>query len=159
MYIYLNDLVSQRAFTPVTNTTQLIAQFLPTLGPGDSDFSVGVFAQGSLLSTGSQYYYQLQFYSGGLVGGNDYLLQISEYNTVTTSFYMATTPNRDKVRFMYNYYPSDNNYQYFDISYVQFYRFFRQVQFLHTTTTVSHYNTITINYNPYGSLPIYSSSN
>jgi hypothetical protein len=138
MYIYLPSNAAQQPYTPVTSNNNLICQFLPAVS-FDRDFSVGMFGQGTLLNTGSQFYYQIQMYNGGLTGGADYLLQISEYNTASSSFYMSTSPNRQKIEWMYNYYPSSNNWQYWDSFYIKSYCFFRSAQFLHTTTTVSNY--------------------
>lgn len=50
---------------------------------------------------------------GGLIVNRDYLVQISEYNTATSSFYMPTSPGRQQIQFMYQYYPSVHNWQYF----------------------------------------------
>lgn len=95
---------------------------------------------------------------GGLIAGGDYLFQLSEYNTATSSFYLPTAPGRREVRFMYNYYPSVHNWQYHDSVGVRYYRFFKFAEFLHTTTTINDYETIRINYRPYGSLSAYSST-
>ena len=64
---------------------------------------------------------------GGLIAGYDYLFQLSEYNTATSSFYMPTVPGRREVRFNYNYYPSSPSYnwEYYDSISVRYYRFFK----------------------------------
>ncbi len=95
---------------------------------------------------------------GGLTSGYDYLFQLSEYNTATSSFYMPTAPGRREVRFNYNYYPSNHNYVYRDSVHIQHYRYFRFAEFLHTTTTINDYKTIKINYKPYGSLSAFTST-
>jgi hypothetical protein len=115
-----------------------------------------------MINSGSIYYYACYMRIGGLTGGADYLIQLSEYNTATSSFHMPTSPGRQQVQFMYNYYPADttyHNWQYFESITIYHYRFFRFAQFLHTTTTVGDYETITINYTPYGSLSAYSGNN
>jgi hypothetical protein len=131
---------------------------LPALS-GDKDFTIGMFAQASLLNTGSQFYFEIYFNNGGLTAGADYLLQINEYNTATSSFYMATSPGRQKIEWVFIYYPSNYGYEYWDSFYVKSYRFFKQAELLHTTTTVNDYETITINYKPYGALSAGSSNN
>lgn len=96
---------------------------------------------------------------GGLAASSDYLIQLSEYNTATSSFYMPTSPGRQQLSFRYAYYPSVYNYLYYDAVNFFAYTYFRSAQFLHTTATVSDYETITINYTPYGNLAAASSSN
>lgn len=76
---------------------------------------------------------------GGMLSGRDYLLQISEYNTATSSFYCPTAPDRQLIDWHYNYYPSVNNWYYYEAFYIKSYTRFRSVQLLHTTTTVSDY--------------------
>jgi len=105
--IYLPSNAAQQAYTPVTSGSNLICQFLPAVSY-DRDFSVGVYSQGALSNTGAggQYYYEIYFRNGGLYAGQDYLLQISEYNTATSSFYMSSSPNRQKIDWSYTH--SDN---------------------------------------------------
>lgn len=107
--IYLPSNGAQQPFTPVNNNANLKCQFLPALSV-DKDFSIGMYAQASLLNSGSQFYYEVYFNNGGLTGGGDYLLQISEYNTATSSFYMATAPGRQKIEWVFIYYPSNYGY-------------------------------------------------
>lgn len=72
---------------------------------------------------------------------------------------MSTSPNRQKISWHYNYYPSSNNWTYWEAFYIKAYTRFRSVELLHTTTTVGDYETLTINYKPYGSLSAGSSNN
>ena len=160
-YINLPDNTAGRAFTPVNNNNNLVVQFLPALS-SDRDFSVGTFADARLIDSGCcsyYYYYEIQMRYGGLVAGRDYLLQISEYNTATSSFYMSTSPNRQLIKWRYNYDPGSNNWNYYDNFYIKSYTRFSSVQFLHTTTTVNDYDTLTINFTPNGSLSAGSSNN
>lgn len=128
------------------------------MGVGDRDFSVGTFSECSLDTSGTYYYVCYMRYAG-LTPSADYLIQISEYNTATSSFYMPTSPGRQELRFYYRYYPSGTDWRYYDAVNFFYYRYFRNAQFLHTTTTASDYETITINYTPYGSLGAVSSNN
>jgi len=72
---------------------------------------------------------------------------------------MSTSPNRQLIKWMYQFNPSVHNWQYWDNFYIKSYTRFRSVQFLHTTTTVNDYDTLTINFTPYGSLSAASSNN
>jgi hypothetical protein len=159
LYITLPSNGAQQPFTPVNNNNDLIVQFLPALGPGDRDFSVGFFSDAILTTSGSQFQYQIQMRYGGLVGGRDYMLQISEYNTVNSKIYMSTSPNRQLVTWDYAYYPASLNYRYRDAFYIKSHTSFLFAQLLHTTTTVSDYETITINYKPNGALAAASANN
>jgi hypothetical protein len=134
-YIYLPSGGAGQPFTPKTSGSNVIGQFLPAMAPGDRDFSIGSFAQCSLISN----YYACYLRYGGLISGNNYLVQLSEFNTATSAFYMPTSPGRQQLNFMYQYYPSIHNWQYFDTVYTYSYCFFRFAQFLHTTTTVNDY--------------------
>lgn len=100
----------------------------------------------------SYYYYKCEMRYGGLKAGYDYLFQLSEYNTATSSFYMPVSPGRREVRFFYHYYPLGSNYQYYDSVHIRHYSFFRFAEFLHTTTTINDYKTIKINYRPNGDI-------
>lgn len=113
-----------------------------------------------MIDSGSILYYKCEMRYGGLKAGWDYLFQLSEYNTATSSFYMPTAPGRRDVTLMYNYYPSSSSYdwKYFDVVHIRYYCFFRFAEFLHTTTTINDYKTIKINYKPYGNLGAYSST-
>lgn len=112
LYIYLTGSSAGTPFTPVTSGSNVIAQFLPALNSGDRDFSIGYFAECTLGNSGG-YYYSCNLRVGGLTPFADYLVQLSEYNTATSSFYMPTTPGRYQIQFMYDYYPSNSNWQYF----------------------------------------------
>lgn len=158
LYIYLPDDLAQQPYTPVHNNNHLVVQFLPALSAGDSDFSVGFFSDGYLKTSSSKYYIDIFMRYGGIHSGGDYLLQISEYNTADSSFYMSQSPNRQQIDWLYQYYPSVYDYRYYDTFYIQSYVRFRQVQLLHTTTTVGDYDTLTIKYKPYGALSGYSST-
>jgi hypothetical protein len=92
-YIYLATSNAGQAFTPKTSGSNVIAQFLPSMAPGDSDFSVGSYAECTLGNNGAYYYICYMRY-GGLLANNDYLVQLSEYNTATSSFNMPTSPGR-----------------------------------------------------------------
>lgn len=72
---------------------------------------------------------------------------------------MSTSPNRERITTDYNYYPASTNSHYRDAFYIRAYRLFRQAQFLHTTTTVDEYDTLTIKYKPNGALSAASSNN
>lgn len=74
-----------------------------------------------------------------MLAGRDYMLQISEYNTATSSFYLPTSPDRQLIDWHYNYYPTIHNWYYREVFYIKSYTRFRSVQLLHTTTTVSDY--------------------
>ena len=137
--IYLPSNAAGQPFTPKTSGSNVIGQFLPSMGAGDWDFSVGFFAECTLNNQGSYYYYSCNLRYGSLTGGNDYLVQLSEFNTATSSFYMPTAPGRQQLSFMYYYYPGGTNSRYYDQTIVYYYCFFRSAQFLHTTTTVSDY--------------------
>lgn len=128
------------------------------MGVGDRDFSIGTFAE-CTLDTSSTYFYLCSMRYAGLTASADYLIQLSEYNTATSSFNMPTSPGRQQISFMYRYYPSVHDWRYYDAANYFYYCYFRNAQFLHTTTTVSDYETITINYTPYGSLGAVSSTN
>jgi hypothetical protein len=95
-------------------------------------------------------------YNGGITAGSDYLLQISEYNTATSSFNMAPSPRREKIDILF--YNNYHGWSYWDSFWVKSYCFFRSAQFLHTTTTVNDYETLTINYTPYGSLSSFTTT-
>ena len=69
---------------------------------------------------------------------------------------MATTPSRRRIDWDYIKY-SNNNY--WDSFYVQSYAHFNNVELLHTTTTVSDYESLKITYTVKGSLAAASSSN
>jgi hypothetical protein len=109
------------------------------MGPGDWDFSVGFFSECTLTNQGSFFYYRCHMRYGSLTGGHDYLVQLSEFNTATSSFWMPTSPGRQQISFMYQYYPSYYDWRYYEQTIVYYYRFFRSAEFLHTTTTVSDY--------------------
>jgi hypothetical protein len=89
-YIYLAGIASGQAFTPITSGSNVIGQFLPSMGVGDRDFSIGSFAECTLNNNSTIYYYACNMRYGGLIVGYDYLVQLSEYNTATSSFNMAT---------------------------------------------------------------------
>lgn len=156
-YIYLAG-TAGTAFSPMTSGSNVIAQFLPSMGAGDRDFSIGTFSECTLDTSGT-YYYTCYMRYAGLAASADYLIQLSEFNTATSSFYMPTSPGRQQISFLYIYYPSYYNWRYYDAVNYFYYCYFRKAQFLHTTTTVSDYETITINYTPYGSLAAVSSNN
>ena len=95
--IYLPDDLAQQPFTPVNSHSNMVAQFLPALSGGDRDFSVGWASEAYVLTASSRYYIEVDIRYGGLYSGRDYLLQLSEVNTATSSFYMPTTPSRTKI--------------------------------------------------------------
>ena len=155
-WVYLHDDQSQQPFSPVNSFSNVVVQFLPALS-GDSDFSIGQYAQATLTTSSSRYMYQIYLRRGGLTGGHDYLMQISEYNTAASSFYMGVSPRRDNIDMRYRYKPS-GTYDYWDDFNVYSHRRFREISFLHTTTTVNDYDTLTIKYKPYGGLSAFASN-
>ena len=56
MRVILEDWLGYQAFTPINNSSNLVAQFLPALGPGDSDFGVGFSARATLQHNGNNRY-------------------------------------------------------------------------------------------------------
>ena len=50
---------------------------------------------------------------GGLTGGTEYLIQMRESSLANTLIEMPTSPGRQQIQFMYQYYPSIYNWQYF----------------------------------------------
>ena len=156
MYIYLPDNLAAQPYSPVSNHANLVVQFMPALAAGDRDFSIGAYADARVLTSSSKYYYEVAIRYGGLTSGRDYMMQISQINTATSSFYMASSPDRHKITVDYKRY---SNSHYYDSFWVQSATHFRFAQLLHTTATVSDYETLTINYMPYGALAAGSSSN
>jgi len=80
------------------------------------------------------------------------LLQITEENIIATSFYLPTVPQRDQISVYLWRNESGTAYGHNDAFYIRTYRYFSQASILHTTTTVSDYDTLTVTYTPQGSL-------
>ena len=54
--VYLEDNLGTEPFSPVNNQSNLVAQFMPALGPGDRDFGVGFSSRGTIKTSSSAYY-------------------------------------------------------------------------------------------------------
>lgn len=126
--------------------------------PGTSaerDFTVGYYSRCNLESTGSEWRWNVLYVHGGLPQG-DYLFQLVESNIVDSAFYLPTSPTRTLIRTQL--YRSESASNHYDSFYIHSYRFFRKAEVVHTTTTVSDYDSLRITYTPQGSLAAYSTN-
>lgn len=79
LQIYLPSNSGTQAFIPPSNTyTYLTCQFLPVFGLNtDNDYSVGMYARGEIQNSGGIFKYLIHLRYGGLISGQNYLLQIN----------------------------------------------------------------------------------
>ena len=149
LYLHQTSALSSR-----NSNSQLIGQLLPAVS-AERDFSVGYYMRCSKLTDGSSnHYYECIGPEGGYITGNDYLLQISEPNVVTTSFNGPTSPGRHSIDFSV----VNGGGTWTDSIELDYYQYFDYVNILHTTTTVDDYDTLTITYTPKSSVSAFSSS-
>lgn len=144
--IALPATTSTGPFIPKNTPTNLICVINPTYRT-KTDFGVGYYTT----CTYSSYTYTIKAPDKGMVAATEYTISIMEFNQLTSSFYMPTTPMRQELVFEYN---SMVGLQYTDVYKLDYPLLFSSFSVLHSTLMASSAsytnvrNTIKLTFNP-----------